>query len=241
MGQCIDSMVANRRTPILAALFLFSVVILAAPDRAHPEFFRYMDKDGKVHYVDDVSRIPPEYRQDAKTYTEPYDHLSESEKAALREKEQRQAEEDRRKREAVLKQIQPAKDKALKDLVTRVSIRGNHVLVPVQLEYGRKKATAMLVLDTGAEIMVLHEQVAEKLHIRSSRKAEVKVAGGRTVPVKLVQLSCVQAGPHRKNDIHAVIMAPEGELHYEGLLGMNFLKDLDYKIDFQNQVIQWRP
>lgn len=241
MGQCIDSMVGNRGTPILTALFLFSAAILWTPDRAQSEFFRYVDKDGKVHFVDDVSRIPPEYRQDVKTYPEQYDHLSEPEKAALHEKERRQAEEDRRKREALLKQSQPSEDKASKDLVTKVSIKGNHVLVPVQLEYGRKKATAMLVLDTGAEIMVLHEPVADRLNIRSSHKAEVKVAGGKKVPVRLVQLSYVQAGPHKKKDVQAVVMAPEGDLHYEGLLGMNFLRDLDYKIDFQNQVIRWRP
>lgn len=241
MGQCIDSMVRHPRGPLLSALVFVFIAILLTPHRAQAEFFRYVDKDGKVHYVDDVSRIPPEYRKALKAYQEPYDHLSESEKAVLREKERQKAEEDRQKFDAVPKQGQTAEDKDSEDFTTKVSIKGNHVLVPVQLGFGRKKATAMLVLDTGAEIMVLHENVAAKLNIRASQKATVKVAGGQKVPVKLVKLSYVQAGPHTKKDIRAVIMAPEGSLHYEGLLGMNFLKDLDYKIDFENQLIQWRP
>jgi clan AA aspartic protease (TIGR02281 family) len=240
MGQRFDSMVRDpRRTVFL--LFYFVLAFLTMTQRAQSEFFRYVDKDGRVHYVDDMSRIPPEYREELKAYREQYDHLSESEKAILREKERRKAEERRQKIDAILKQPRQAEDNDSNDVATKVLIKGNHVLVPVQLGFGRKRTTAMLVLDTGAEIMVLHENVAAKLNIRSSQKAAVKVAGGQRVPVKLVKLSYVQAGPHRKTDVRAVVMAPQGSVHYEGLLGMNFLKDLDYRIDFENQVIQWRP
>lgn len=241
MGQCINSMVKHLRHPFFSAVIFLIVSVLWIPFGAQCKFFRYIDKDGKVHFVDDVSRIPPEYREDLKIYQEKYDHLSESEKADLREKERQKAEEYRRKFKTIPKESRFSGGKKTKDLVTKVSIKGNHVLVPVHLGSGRKKTTAMLVLDTGAEIMVLHTNVAAKLNIRSSQKATVKVAGGKKVPVKVVKLSYVQAGPHRKKDIQAVVMAPEGSVHYEGLLGMNFLRDLDYKIDFENQVIHWRP
>jgi predicted aspartyl protease len=234
-------MVGHAKRIILFTTFFSVFAALSIPHRVHSEFFRYVDKDGKVHYVDDVSRIPSAYREHLKAYREQYDHLSESEKAVLREKERQKAEESRKRIDATLKQRQKAEDKDSKSRATKVSIKGNHVLVPVRLGYGRKKATAMLVLDTGAEITVLHENVAAKLNIRSSQNAAVKVAGGQKVSVKLVKLSYVQAGPHRKKNVGAVIMAPEGSVHYEGLLGMNFLKDLDYKIDFENRVIQWRP
>jgi hypothetical protein len=29
-------------------------------------------------------------------------------------------------------------------------------------------------------------------------------------------------------------------VEFQGLLGMNFLKEVDYKIDFERQVIIWR-
>lgn len=234
-------MVRRPRHAILLVFCSIVISVLSIPDGAQSEFFRYVDRDGRVHYVDDVSRIPSEYREDLKTYREKYDHLSESEKADLREKERQKIEETRQKIDTIPKQSQSAGDKDSKGIATKVSIRGNHVLVPVQLGYGRKKTTAMLVLDTGAEIMVLHDNVAARLNVRSSQNAAVRVAGGQKVPVKLVKLSYVQAGPHRKKDVRAVIMATEGSVHYEGLLGMNFLKDLDYTIDFENQAIQWRP
>lgn len=203
-----------------------------------------MDKNGSVHFVDDINRIPPEYRKALKTYQERYDHLSESEKALMREKDRQKAEgigkrpgEKNREPETGRKDGKTGS----KERVTRVSIKGNHVLVPVKLAFGRKKTTAMLVLDTGAEIIVLHQNVAAKLNIRSGKKGSVKVASGRKVPAKLVKLSYAEAGPIRKKDIHAVVISPQGAVHYDGLLGMNFLKNLDYKIDFDNQVILWRP
>jgi predicted aspartyl protease len=87
---------------------------------------------------------------------------------------------------------------------------------------------------------VVHKGVADTLNIRSSRKGAVKVAGGKQVPVNVVKLSYIQVGPYRKSDIPAVVISPEGPLHYQGLLGMNFLKDLDYSIDFENKIIRWR-
>jgi len=213
------------------------------PCQVRSEFFRYVDKDGKVHYVDDLSRIPPEYREDLKVYKEAYDHLSESEKAVLLEMERQKSDKRRQDLEDQRKAAEKRRierEKKPKDRTTEVTIKGNHVLVPVTLGYGPKKVQGHFVLDTGAEIVVVHLGLAEKLYIQQFRKGRVKVAGGKQVPVKIVKLSYVQAGPYRKSNIRAVVITPEGSLHYDGLLGMNFLKGLDYRIDFENRVIHWR-
>jgi hypothetical protein len=39
-----------------------------------------------------------------------------------------------------------------------------------------------------------------------------------------------------------LIMPYEGPaVSYSGLLGMNFLKNVQYTIDYQNQLIRWQP
>ena len=57
-------MVTRIRYIFLHIFGLFVLIGLLIPSQVRSEFFRYVDKDGKVHYVDDMSRIPPEYRDD---------------------------------------------------------------------------------------------------------------------------------------------------------------------------------
>ena len=241
MGKRTHQMV-NRTI----GLILFSILLLGLmPTRVRCEFFKYVDENGKVHYVDDISRIPPKYREELKVYKDRFDDLSDSEKRDLIEREARkskklQQEIESRLKEAELRRLERAQ-KSNEGRVTEVVIVGNHVLMSTTIGYGRKEVTVKLVLDTGAEIIVLHEDVAKKLNIKASRKGAVKVAGGKKVDVGVATLGYVQVGPHRKADIYAVIMKPEGRLHYDGLLGMNFLKDLQYTIDFENQLVRWQP
>ena len=231
----------------VCVFFLCIVAGILTPFDVHSEFFRYVDKNGKVHYVDDVSRIPPEYRESLKKYEERYDNLSETERAALLEKEEKKAEERqqdlinqiRQQQEANKKRLR--EQKASKKLVTKVTIRGNQVLLPVKVGYGRKEVEALFVLDTGAEVTVMHKDIADRLNIRRTQKGHVKVAGGKRVKVGIVKLNYIQAGPHKKADLVAVIMSTEGQLNYSGLLGMNFLRDLEYSIDFNDEVIRWKP
>jgi len=125
-------------------------------------------------------------------------------------------------------------------LETAVSINGNRVLVPVTIRYAGKTTDTNLLLDTGASIVTLHRNIAEKLNIRNTQKTTMQLAGGQLIAADIVRLDAVSVGPNRKKDVFvSIIDQIDKNADYDGLLGMNFLRNLRYEIDFQKSVIRW--
>jgi clan AA aspartic protease (TIGR02281 family) len=126
--------------------------------------------------------------------------------------------------------------------VTRVTIDHNLVLVPVTLYHGQQTAEVLLGLDTGAAVTVINSSVASRLGIRldGAPSGRFQVVGGGTIKALAVRINRISAGPHsRKGMIVAVINQQGPVVPFDGLLGMDFLQNLRYHIDFKNQQIQW--
>lgn len=131
----------------------------------------------------------------------------------------------------------------IQDSETKVIVRDNKVFVPVILGYQDREVTTSLVFDTGASSIVLHENIADKLGIDQYTPSKGRGVGGITIDAKETKLDYVRVGPHKKTDLVAHIVAYQGpEIeYYNGLLGINFLKGLEYTIDFDQKVIRWYP
>ena len=124
---------------------------------------------------------------------------------------------------------------------TRVIVDNNRILVPVTLGNGSVEVETHLLLDTGASYIALHRSFAEQLNIVALNRGRAQVVGGQTIYIETGQISYFKVGPYNMENALVIIVSQAGEsLNYSGLLGMNFLKNVQYTIDYQNQMIRWK-
>jgi clan AA aspartic protease (TIGR02281 family) len=128
------------------------------------------------------------------------------------------------------------------DEPTKVQIRGNTVLVPATLVYGGNEVDVHLVLDTGASRTTINTEIADQLSMNLSkeRKAQVRVVGGAVIEARLVKMNRLTVGPHTKHNWDILVVPHKGPAAgHDGLLGMDVLRGLKYRVDFKKQVIVW--
>jgi predicted aspartyl protease len=222
------------------------------------EFYKYTDRSGRTHFVDEIWKVPEEYRGQVDRYREKYDHLPEGQKDvviaaeqkrqhALEIEQQRQTERQLQdllhQQEAErLRQAQAEMERQQKAAETPVTIAGNQVLVPVAFVNSGVEATAQLVMDTGATHTVLYRPLAVQLSVLTLSKGQSKVAGGQLVQSEVGKVDSLRVGPIAARDFPVVILPFEGNpLPYGGLLGMDFLRRVEYSIDFDKAIIRWKP
>jgi len=131
------------RSLICFSLFL---LVLNYPLNLPAEFYKYVDKQGRTFYVDDLGKVPLEYRNQINVYREKYDDLpADQRKIKLNEDQQHQNEQELEKQRQLELELQQAAEMeeaerklqeqlaGQKKLETAITIENNRIFVPVTL------------------------------------------------------------------------------------------------------------
>jgi clan AA aspartic protease (TIGR02281 family) len=118
-----------------------------------------------------------------------------------------------------------------------VDNKSGHIMVEATLN---KKVKATLILDTGASFVVLSSNIAKQLDL-DVQSTETKIlqmilADGRKVDAKMFVLKSIRVQDSEVENVEVAVL-PEKEsdaISKDGLLGMSFLKNFNFKIDQKN-------
>jgi len=238
----------------IAPLFLIYILFFFfSPLSARAEFYEYVDENGVKTYTDSRESIPQPQADGVQIHKEPYDDLTEEERQKMREAEALRSEEIRRrqaeelekyreeKRLRDLEKEEAAKKLAFEQRTTPVIINSdNQILVPVTLGYQGKTAQANLLLDTGANITTIHDNIAESLGITGGRRGSLIVAGGGKVRSHHLAIDFIKMGPKTFSNPQITVLTYAGkEAPFDGLLGLDLLSRFQYTVDYEKSVIIW--
>jgi clan AA aspartic protease (TIGR02281 family) len=160
------------------------------------------------------------------------------EQEALRKQWEEQRIKDEIRQEQICIEVQKGPKQA------EFSIEGEGIMVEAELN---NLVNVSLVLDTGATLVVLRREVADRLGIdlgKISQDVKLKVADGREVNAKYVVLGRIKVKDIQADNVEAAIMVDkiEDAKFNDGLLGMSFLRRFNFKVDHKkNKLIIEKP
>ena len=213
---------------ILLGIFLFS-----AHPSAYSAIYQYVNDAGRKIYVDRLSQVPTKYKNQLRkrALNEPSIDPIQQKKHALENAALAQKMAARNTKRKLL-----ALSKKMK---TKVKIHQNKVIIPVNISHAGSRKIVNLLLDTGATSTVLNVDTLPDFNFKNARQTYAQVAGGGLIKTWLLSLKSLSFGPVSFDDKNVLMIDHQGTSSSDGLLGMDVLSKLDYKINFQDSHIIW--
>ncbi len=196
------------------ALGVLVVLTFAVPSQS--TIYKWKDEDGKTHYTDSLSKIPPQYRKKGELETMKGVPADPSEPVKL---------------------LYP--EKQSNGYAIPVRAHGNgHFIVEVLIN-GNIKAN--LMVDTGATMVILSERLGERLGVNNKDfpSMSFNTAGGK-VEAPLLVLESLKIGNAEVFGLEASTN-PNFNGDVDGLLGMSFLGEFKLEMDRENLKILLKP
>ena len=198
---------------VSCALGVLVFLVLASP--SHSAIYKWKDKNGKTHFTDSLSKIPPEYRK----------------KGDLKDIKGETVKSSSFRKSA-------SKKKPKTHIIKAKSGHGDHYIVEVLLN---GSVPANLIVDTGATMVVLSNRIGKRLGIHRNPDLptiQMSTAGGR-VAAPLFVLDSLKIGSAEVLNVEATTNPYMGEM--DGLLGMSFLGEFKVEMDRQNWEMTLKP
>jgi hypothetical protein len=208
---------------------ILSTLLFLAPTSIAGKLYKWVDKEGNLHFTDSPASIPSEYRDqvDIGEFGEP---------------EKRSADDTPAKRTVTPGKSGPGTNKK-HQLHERHEIpftayegMAKRIIVPVTLN---DEVTANMALDTGAPGMIITPQLAERLGLFEGGEGMVVIMaggiGGKTPAVRTI-IDSVQIGGARDKFIPTTVVPLETKA-FEGLIGMDFMSGYSINIEPKRRVV----
>jgi clan AA aspartic protease (TIGR02281 family) len=190
-------------------------LVLAGSARVRAEIYRWTDREGRIHFTEDLSRVPPEQRAAAR-----------DEAGAERAPSRVQTYASPPAAHAPVGRRLGTERAAGRVHRIPVERAGNAMVVPVRIN---GHTVAPFLLDTGASYVLVPQRVADEAGLTTgpeTRRMQFRTANG-VVEQPIVTLASVELGSARVLDVPASIS--DGiEI---GLLGLSFFNHFTYQID----------
>jgi len=202
------------------ALGLGFVLLLALPSLSSAEIYRWTDAEGRVHFTQDLSQVPPAHRPQAER----------SAAAPRSDRLQTYATPPAAGRGSV----RPRTRRPRPGEVLRIpfSKRGDMMVVDVTLN---DRVSAPFVVDTGASDVSIPEEMASRLGIRIGPETPYRryTTANGVIAKPVITLDSVQAGEARLERVRASISSTMDV----GLLGGAFFNNFTFQVDPAANVI----
>ncbi len=200
-------------------------VMLALATGAGAEFYKYKDETGQVHFVDDVSQIPPQYREG----TDQYGH---------------------KQQELPAKVVQSLGSYGMgKRAMVQATLRhkGYSAQVWCVVEFDWKTDPRGRELPGGRHVKgvspfretMVDGSCKKLLNLKQEdmRPYDLEL-GSMTLHGELCEIESIEVGNTRKEKCPVVFLDDE-DPETSGILGSSFLDDFSHRVDYDRQVVVW--